>query len=879
MAAAPPDVKSLKKWEDAFQYPTPQVRQLERQLQTELSSNKMKLRGLVGFQRLIERSSESYRDLLQTAERIIDMDTSAQKVERNLAETSRSCNSRLLDKKARNLKIFEERVGAGDREKYIFASQLAVLQNCPPAVSRLLPNNKGDSCLLATKVFVVSRLLLKSLSQQDSIPLLSSLRAQLAALRAFLLQHIDTLISTPYLPIEQLIPALSSFSLSKTSSCADVLRHFFFVRSTAISSILTESPVPSAEATLKALSLFNQTLQNAQGLFPKVLSESLLQLKSQSLLQDPDLLGLAELGLDSNGRWLTEQVREFIPWVRHDDLERSRVVEQGKSWATKELENLNIAFERALQGIEDIRELVSLRGNILGLWRAGRKGRREFLQKGEKFRGLATARLAEVLKAKIDSLAAVGHELGELLKGVDGAGKDYSVSLWSSSLSSMGLANGGSAFKEAVQSRVLGKDSPVKAFGKKHENWLSSIADSAAVARGLRVPSASSAEDEDDFDAEEERIQEGMEDAVYVEKKMGESLDTAYGGLQDVVGELVERLEASEAKEGKEEKGIDPTKYLEKSMAYWHFTNIATTMRAAFLLRAIRQIRQNPPKRDDDSLIALSWFGTMLIPRLHVLIATSVGKKPFTSVKRLLENRKWSGKLASKTLWEGGTPPLPIQPSPLVFKFLHDLVTDMHRVGDDVWTPMAVKCIKGWASKHLWQALESVLQDREIVEATLTNGSADGNTQQKEPEPKTEHENQLKHHPETNGNDSEHPNHESECKEAGINNSNNEANNHKPNGASEPMTEVTANSHDDNYSRKVIGKDWAIQLLFDTLYLDEALLRKGANAGNSGITSLAGKVESAVGAELGFDEELRRRLEGGAREYWKRTCLLFALLS
>jgi len=49
MTAVPPDVKSLKQWEDAFQYPIPQVRELERQLQTELSSNKMKLRGLVGY--------------------------------------------------------------------------------------------------------------------------------------------------------------------------------------------------------------------------------------------------------------------------------------------------------------------------------------------------------------------------------------------------------------------------------------------------------------------------------------------------------------------------------------------------------------------------------------------------------------------------------------------------------------------------------------------------------------------------------------------------------------------------------------------------------------------------------------------------------------
>lgn len=46
--AAPPDAKSIGKWEDAFQHPIPVVRTLERQLQSELSANKEKLRGLVG---------------------------------------------------------------------------------------------------------------------------------------------------------------------------------------------------------------------------------------------------------------------------------------------------------------------------------------------------------------------------------------------------------------------------------------------------------------------------------------------------------------------------------------------------------------------------------------------------------------------------------------------------------------------------------------------------------------------------------------------------------------------------------------------------------------------------------------------------------------
>lgn len=65
------------------------------------------------FEILIIFNSESYRDLLRTAEQIIEMDVSAQKTERNLSETSRNCNSRLLEKRAKNLRIFEERVGAG----------------------------------------------------------------------------------------------------------------------------------------------------------------------------------------------------------------------------------------------------------------------------------------------------------------------------------------------------------------------------------------------------------------------------------------------------------------------------------------------------------------------------------------------------------------------------------------------------------------------------------------------------------------------------------------------------------------------------------------------------------------------------------------------
>ena len=65
MATKAPDPRDFKSWEDAFQYPIPVVRKLEQQLRGNISENREKLRSLVGA---------SYRDLLGTAECIIDMD-------------------------------------------------------------------------------------------------------------------------------------------------------------------------------------------------------------------------------------------------------------------------------------------------------------------------------------------------------------------------------------------------------------------------------------------------------------------------------------------------------------------------------------------------------------------------------------------------------------------------------------------------------------------------------------------------------------------------------------------------------------------------------------------------------------------------------------
>ena len=49
MAAEAPDPKTFGSWEEAFQYPIPAVRGMERQLRRDIDSNGEKLRTLVGY--------------------------------------------------------------------------------------------------------------------------------------------------------------------------------------------------------------------------------------------------------------------------------------------------------------------------------------------------------------------------------------------------------------------------------------------------------------------------------------------------------------------------------------------------------------------------------------------------------------------------------------------------------------------------------------------------------------------------------------------------------------------------------------------------------------------------------------------------------------
>lgn len=371
-----------------------------------------------------------------------------------------------------------------------------------------------------------------------------------------------------------------------------------------------------------------------------------------------------------------------------------------------------------------------------------------------------------------------------------------------------------------------GRSPAILSFLSVYTSWLSRISTIATIARNLRNPSHPSTEDED-FESEEERSQAGIEDSFLCEKELTSALDGVY--------RLFERSLKSTFE-------LTP--------------NPMTRRQAVFLLRAIRQIRLLPPKRQGEdananAIISLSWFGTELIPRLHASIAEAVTTPPIRTVTTLLQRRKWESPVSSRPLWEvyehqPDMEPLPVQPSPLVFRFLNEIVKEMRTAGEDVWTSAAVKAVKARACNHMWAVIEEVLRDRE-----WRNSAEDASPPSPLPPPPPP--------PLAAPSFSPSP---------------------QPASGGDQIAPPPAELTPAHTPKPYITRDWSLQLLFDTLYLDEALhckRRRGSTNGSS-VTSLVGKVDSIIGGKVELDEELRIRLEGAASEYWKRTCLLFALL-
>jgi hypothetical protein len=815
--ALPPSATTFSTPAEAFKYPLPTVRQFHKQLQAALDEKNARLRTLVGG---------SYRQLLGTAEMIVDMRRDIELAESKLAKVAEGCGRSAVGKRAAGLgKLgITIEVGAGRDVDLGWLARMKVLDGCVLVVGRLLRGKesssleggwgKGERLVIAAKVLVLSRLLVKSLGDEvknevnriDGVEdLVEEMKRKLGGLRRRLLGVLERILEKIDGDRDDLPQVLCAYSLATSSGAKDVLRHFLHVRGEAMALAFEEDEEApkkekKEESIMRALGLFTRTLLDAQALVPRQLSDALLALKGKPLLKDETIRSLEGLRLDISERWFGDEILFFTPYIRHDELDGSQAGDMLKGWAKKASEVLLGGFDKTLGRIMEFKTVVELRTKIFEAW-ISEGGKAKGFDSSVMLDGLRKVvndRLLHLLETRITKLHLVGTEIEAVLDSW-ASGVKMQTSLWNDELIEMELTGGAGDFKKAVISGVHGRNNSISRVIKGYETWRYLIDELVTSIDQLRSQRWDDDIDnlEDDETLENRNTLLSKDDPHMLQNHMDTHLEHAYKALHQKIAALLTTHTDSEY--------AGPI--------------------AIFILRVLRDIRAALPKRPD-----LKSFGLSIIPELHSILATSASSAAISSLTASITTRK---RVVGRALWEG-TPELPVHPSPAAFRFLHSLTSSMATASSDLWSPAAVGVLKRHLRDALGQEWSLALEPMDKEGEVQANGhkSDDGEEEANATDAEVAQDAQLDGNPKA----------------------------------------------DDVDQKKTRRQEILIQSLFDAYLLERALpLPNSVADGTSSEDGLL-KLEESLKSRIELSGSEAQRLQRGALEYWKRTGLLFGLL-
>lgn len=662
---------------------------------------------------------------------------------------------------------------------------MSVLKKCPDVLSSIF--KRGGSLELAAKILVLSRHLHKKVAKDAfTSSFAENVRLRLGRLRQRLLNTINRRLSSLKPDAKKLLDAMYAFSLATNSSCSDVLRHFHHVRLNAISTI-THSGASQKSQMIHGLQIWTRTMQDTQSFFPRQLATALAKLKSKPLFQDQAIRSIQEFDLEIHEMWIEDDIKNFIPYVRHDDLTISGAAQQLSSWVPSALRSYVSQLEQCLDSIDDFKSVLEIRHDCLRLWLNSR-GRVIGISKSEAMNILRAAfqeRLGALLSSQAESTTEIVSSVSKVLREwQDGSGEDSSSYLWDESLMSMDTAQNARALTTSVRSRLHGQSLPVIKILQEYEAWVRRINSVGSAISGLssqKWETEEVDEDEDDLDeVEDMQHRLGKEDP-------GDLADRLKGCLNDSIDNITRGI-------GQEQRNLAGD---EKSGP-----------KAVFLLRVLREMKQKLPDGASPRDVNFPY-----ISDLHRLVAAPIVDKYIPVYHKAISKAATGINVPIRLLWDGA-PELPIVPSAWPFRLLRSVHNEMSAIGLDIWTAKAAEELK--------ILLQSALTDElKRVHDTLKKSDEYKNGSEK---------------PIVNGN-------------------------------------TETEGEDDQSIAEVAIQDSDIQLLFDVEYLEAALHSKDDESATAMTTFSSGLMQ-----KIDFPAESARRIKTSAKEYWKRSCLLFALL-
>ncbi|KAI0013605.1 hypothetical protein F4779DRAFT_613335 [Xylariaceae sp. FL0662B] len=695
---ATPDTSTLTSSAQVFtSHSLPQIRALHKTLHVQIDEKSARLRTQVG---------NSYRELLGTADTIVQMRGDMQAAQDVLARMGGMCGRAAVGAKVAGLGEFRAREDAEARVVGRVA-RVRLLQACGLAVARLLKGGaegRGDRLVLAAKVLVLNRLLVSSFDnvgsvEEDIRSEVEAARKSLRSLRRRLLRAVERVLEKAGSSGDRddILKALSAYSLASSSGARDVLRHFLHVRAEALAyefDVEEHEKERDTDNVLKGLDLYTSTLLDVQSLVPNRLSDALSRLKKRPLLEDESLQALEGLRLDVYEKWCGDEIQYFTPFIRHDDLDGKQAKETLTSWANKGGETLLKGLRKTLEHVSEFKAIVELRTHVLQHWiRDGGKARGfdpSIMLDG--LRGAINDRLLYILETRVTKLKLVGSEVSATLEAWQTGTTNRHRRLWDEDMLEMDISSSAAHVTHEIISRLHGRNDAEARAVTSYESWchlIDSVGDLTEQLKRQRWDNdVDEIEDEDVIEERQKLL--SKDDPELLQKRLDATLETAFNDLD---------------------------KHL--TTAWQTYMDSPDNGQfAAYILRILRDIRSRLPKLD-----SIKSFGLENVPSLHQKLAMHVSISPLEEFASTDLTRR---RVAGRALWEG-EPALPAQPSPGTFKLLRNLITSMGDAGLDLWTPTAVNLFKQAVSKQLvdvWLAElnSSTIAVEEAKKPTNTDG-------------------------------------------------------------------------------------------------------------------------------------------------------------
>lgn len=827
-------------------YTLPQIRSLHKHIHVAIDDKQARLRTQVGG---------SYRELLGTADAIVRMRADVDEAQAVLGRMGARCGRAVVGAKVAGMGRFAaERDGVREdrhgRRSSGDAARARMLAGCVLVLGGLLQGRAGlqdgDRLVVATKVLVLGGLLVKSFEEnRPGVEVRSALGAStksLEKLRKRLLRSIDRVLETvgENTSRDLLLKALCAHSLATGSGTRDVIRHFLDVRGNAMASVFDVEEHRSSMDVVKGLELYTKTILDVQYLVPIKLTEAISSLKKETLLSDASLRGLESLRLDIYERWCGDDISDYKPSMRHDDLDGKQAVDMLTKWSAKGSEVLLQGLEKTLERTTEFKAITELRTEVLQLWiRDGGKARGSdpSVMLG-RLRQTINAHVAGVLDGKVHKLRLVGSEVAATLDVWRAGVTDAQPSLWDTASLDMELHHGAGPFALDVINRLYGRNDAVARAVTGYKSWAQVIDDVEEVVEQLKRQrwdnDVDEVEDEETIDQRQQAL--SRDDPARLQERLHGALE---GAFRDLDGHLSKLWEANR---GGEDGGRI----------------------AMYLLRILRDIRARLPK-----LESVKGFGLGMVPSLLEVTAAAVASAPVeTFASGGLARRRVTG----RSLWEGD-PELPTSPSPGVFRLLRDLTVAMGDAGTDLWSSAAVAVLRGHVGKELsgrWAAaLEAHLAEAEVQpegEKPAAKGEGDDAEKGAQVDTAADTKNEAEDGTPTESAEGNKADKDGD-EEAGE----------KPDDEAEAVDESTTDKEAEAAAEAAAADKLRGDLLVQWLF-DIAVLRLSISTAET--SGELRELEESIWKKTDLEgTSAQQRLNKASQEYWKRTSLLFGLLS